>query len=184
MWKVYAQNFFKKVLIRDCKFWSGRKEGGKECLATGVTWTRNKCLKARKTSEQRPLISPRYLQEGWTQRAGEVKAENAMGTILEGFNALMPAWGTWTRMSPQCHEVLGSERTTTDWEAQSLWGHSSVRSGIGKSALIGIDGKEIPSLEKTWWRTSEDLLVLKKNIVSHFKNHDRHQKKPIAGIKK
>lgn len=52
-----------------------------------------------------------------------MKAEDAMAPVLEALNASMR---NLDRDEPHCHEVLGSERTTTDWEARGLWSHSSV----------------------------------------------------------
>lgn len=76
-----------------------------------------------------------------------MKAEGAMRPVLGGLNA---STRNLDKDEPtHCLEVLGSERTTIDWEARGLWSHSSVRSGIGKSALTGMDGKEIPPLGKT-----------------------------------
>lgn len=39
-------------------------------------------------------------------------------------------------------------------EYKDLWRHSSVRSGIGKSVLTGMEGKEFVSLKKAQLRIS------------------------------
>lgn len=44
--------------------------------------------------------------------------------------------------------------STIDKEYKDLWRHSSVRSGIGKSVLTGMEGKEFVSLKKAQLRIS------------------------------